>query len=421
MSLRTRFQSDFAAYSQDQQPASFAGPRDLSTGAAVRRAYFGIEGKAYSDFAYEFRLNLGGSSVEGVNLSKAVVHYIGIPNWHFSMGIIEPAFMFEGTTSSGNLMFLERPEIDNIATDSFGASDARRGIEVGWYKTDALWAGDNITATVYFTGASSHTSVGHGNGGDEQAQLLGRLTDRIWSSGVNNLSIGMSVSHIFYSGNAAGGGAQAINLQDRPQIRVDGTRLISTGAVAAKTGDMIAFDIGGNYENFFLGGEWAQFTLDRQCGTITAAGNPLCTSSTAVIDHPTFEGWYVEGSWIITGETRPYTTNSLNNETGGFQQPVPSRPFSLSGGSWGAWELVARYSDTDLNWNPNQIGSASQLAGIRGGRETIFDVGINWYMNRNVKLQIHDSFVDVQKGTLAAPSNQSQDLNILGVRLQFSN
>jgi phosphate-selective porin OprO/OprP len=292
---------------------------------------------------------------------------------------------------------------------------------VGWYKTDALWAGDNITATVYFTGAASNSSAGHGNGGDEQAQLLGRVTDRIWSSGVNNLSVGVSVSHIFYSGNAAGGGSQTINLQDRPQIRVDGTRLISTGAVAAKTGDMIAFDIGGNYENFFLGGEWARFTLDRQCGSITAAGNALCTRSTAVIDHPTFEGWYVEGSWIITGETRPYTTNSLNNETGGFQQPVPSRPFSLRGDSWGAWELVARYSDTDLNWNANQVANASQLAGIRGGRETIFDIGINWYMNRNVKLQIHDSFVSVERGTLAAPSNQSQDLNILGVRLQFAN
>jgi phosphate-selective porin OprO and OprP len=422
MSIRTRFQSDFAAFSQDQQSASFAGPRDLSSGAAVRRAYLGIEGKAYNDFAYEFRANLGGSSTEGIELSKAVVHYIGIPNWHFSMGVIEPAFMFEGTTSSGNLMFLERPEIDNIGADNFGANDARRGIEVAWAKTDVLWAGDNINATVYFTGAKVQTSVGHGNGGDEQAQLLGRFADRIWSDGLSNLSIGMSIAHVFNSGTNAGGGATAINLQDRPQNRVDGTRLVSTGNIAAQTADLIAFDIGGNYENFFLGGEWAQFTLDRQCGTITAAGNPLCTSSRAVIDHPTFEGWFVEGSWIITGETRPYTPNSLNNETGGFQQPVPSRPFSLRGDSWGTWELVARYSSVDLNWNPIQTASASRLAGILGGKETIFDIGINWYMNRNVKLQIHDSFVKVSKGTsVLLPDNQSQDLNILGVRLQFSN
>ncbi|HJS45951.1 MAG TPA: porin [Rhizomicrobium sp.] len=419
MSFRTRFQSDFAVFSQDQQPASFGGPRDLSSGAVIRRAYFGIEGKAYSDFAYEFRLNLGGSGVEGADLSKAVVHYIGIPNWHFSMGVLEPAFMFEGTTSSGNLIFLERPEIDNIGQDIFGAGDARRGIEVGWAKSDVLWAGDNINATIYFTGNKTQNAAGHGNGGDEQSQLLGRFADRIWSNGLSNLSVGMSIAHIFNSGT--GSGQPAINLQDRPQNRVDGTRLVSTGNITAQTADLIAFDMGGNYENFFLGGEWAQFTLDRQCGTITSAGNPLCTSSTAVIDHPTFEGWYVEGSWIITGETRPYTPNSLNNETGGFQQPVPSRPFSLRGDSWGAWELVARYSSVDLNWNPSQTATASRLAGVVGGKETIFDIGINWYMNRNVKLLIHDSFVSVEKGTAALPTRDNQDLNILGVRLQFSN
>jgi len=422
MSIRTRFQSDFAVFSQDQQSASFAGPRDLSSGALIRRAYLGIEGKAYNDFAYEFRANLGGSSVEGIELSKAVVHYTGIRNWHFSIGVLEPAFMFEGTTSSGNLIFLERPEIDNIGADNFGANDARRGIEVGWAKTDALWAGDNINSTVYFTGAKVQTSLGHGNGGDEQSQLLGRFADRIWSDGLSNLSVGMSIAHVFNSGTNAGGGETTINLQDRPQNRVDGTRLVSTGDITAQTADLIAFDIGGNYENFFLGGEWAQFTLDRQCGAITSAGNQLCTSSTAVIDHPTFEGWFVEGSWIITGEIRPYTPNALNNEIGGFQQPVPSRPFSLRADTWGTWELVARYSSVDLNWNPTQTASTSRLAGVLGGKETILDIGINWYLNRNVKLQIHDGFVRVRKGTSPLlPDNQSQDLNILGARLQFSN
>ncbi|HJT42470.1 MAG TPA: porin [Rhizomicrobium sp.] len=424
MSLRTRFQTDFAGFSQDQQSASFGGPRDLASGLGVRRAYLGIEGKAYNDFAYEFRLNLGGSGVEGVELSKAVVHYIGIPNWHFSFGIIEPAFQLEGTTSSGNLMFLERPEIVNIGADIFGGNDARRGAEVGWAKADVFWPGDAVNATVYFTGGKSHNSAGHGNGGDEQAQVLFRLGNRVWSSGLSNLAWGLSYAHAFNSGTDAGGGAPTMNLQDRPQIRVDGTRLISTGAISAQTGDLLSFDLAGNYENFYLGGEWTQFTVDRRCGTAAApftggvcAGLPF----TAIAEHPTFEGWYVHASWILTGETRPYTVAALNNEIGGFQQPVPSRPFSLRGESWGAWELVARYSDIDLDWNPRRVASATQLAGIVGGRERILDIGINWYMNRNVKLQVHNSFVKVDKGTAALPTRDSQDLNIVGVRLQFAN
>jgi phosphate-selective porin OprO/OprP len=140
-----------------------------------------------------------------------------------------------------------------------------------------------------------------------------------------------------------------------------------------------------------------------------------------VIDHPSFEGWYLEGSWIITGETRSYTTSSLNNETGGFQAPVPSKPFALGTDSWGAWELVARYSSTDLNWNPSQLQTTSQLAGVLGGKEDIFDIGVNWYMNRNIKLQVHDSFITVEKGTAAIPNRDGQDINVVGVRLQYSN
>lgn len=424
MSLRTRFQTDFAAFSQDQQPASFAGQRDLATGLGMRRAYLGIEGKAYNDFAYEFRINVGGSGVEGIELSKAVVHYIGIPNWHFSLGVIEPSFQLEGNTSSGNLMFLERPETVNIGADVFGGNDARRGAEIGYAKADVFRSGDALNATLYFTGGKSHNSAGHGNGGDEQTQLLFRLGYRLWSDGPSNLAVGTSIAHAFNTGTDAGGGSPTVNLQDRPQIRVDGTRLISTGAMNAQTADLMAFDLAGNYENFYLGGEWTQFTVDRRCGSATATfngGNCAGQPFRAIADNPTFDGWFVHASWILTGETRPYTVAALNNEIGGFQQPVPSKPFSLRGDSWGAWEIAARYSDINLDWNPRQVQTTTQLAGIVGGRERIFDIGVNWYMNRNVKLQIHDSFVSVDKGTALLPTNASQDLNILGVRLQFSN
>ena len=479
MAIRVRFQADYAGFSQSTtHPAAFstgAGATnlsDLSSGTTIRRAYFGVEGKVYNDFSYEIRLNGGGTSggssaactttptitstttltpaipgttaattstasgcgvsvangTDGDSLvNKAVITYTGIPNWHFNVGIIEPAFMFEGTTSSASLMFLERPEIDNIAADSFGAGDSREGIEIGWARTDTLWAGDNITATGAFTGRKTGVVATHGNGGDENTQVLGRVTDRLWSDGISNLQVGASAAKALYTGNAAGGGSQTLNFQDRPEIRVDGTRLVSTGGIAAKTGNMWAVDLGGNYENFFLGGEYAQFTADRQCGTsLTVVNNARCTSSTAVIDHPRASGWYVEGSWVITGETKAYSPSAINNEVGGFNAPIPSRPFSLAGDSWGAFELVARYSNTDLNWMGQQAAvtnalGTSNLAGVLGGDENILALGLNWYMNRNVRLMIDDNIVQVKKGSLAIPTRDSQNLNIVGVRLQFAN
>ena len=134
----------------------------------------------------------------------------------------------------------------------------------------------------------------------------------------------------------------------------------------------------------------------------------------------------MEGTWILTGEARTYSPSAINNEMGGFNAPVPSRPFSLEGGSWGAWELAARFSDTNLNWDGAQtvltnVTGTSHLAGILGGDERILDLGLNWYLNRNVRLMMDDMIVTVKKGTAAIPNRDGQSLNIVGVRLQFAN
>ena len=435
MSVRARFQADFAGFMQSTtHPAGFAGSADLSSGAVVRRAYFGIEGTAYRDFAYELRLNAGGSDggsagAAGVPnagegdplLNKAQLTYTGLPHFRFSVGVLEPAFMFEGTTSSAALIFMERPEIDNIAADSFGAGDSRRGVEVGWQMTDALWSGDNINISTAFTGNKTGSQGNHGNGGDENAQWLGRISDRLWTDGArSNIALGASGAYVPYTGSGTNGATQTLRFRDRPEIRVDGTRLIDTGAIASKTGKMFAVDLGGNWENFFVGGEWAQFTMDRQCGAIGAA--PGCTTALSVADHPNFSGWYAEASWILTGEAKSYSASAINNEAGGFQAPVPSRPFSFSGDSWGAWELAARYSNTQMNWHQPQVAIAGvHLAGIPGGDERVLAIALNWYMNRNVRLMLDDNIVTVQKGTAALHNRDGQSLNIVGVRLQFAN
>ncbi len=59
MAIRVRFQFDNANFFQDD-PTLAAGNtaqfKDLSNGAVVRRAFFGVEGKAFNDFWYELRL-----------------------------------------------------------------------------------------------------------------------------------------------------------------------------------------------------------------------------------------------------------------------------------------------------------------------------------------------------------------------------
>ena len=48
--------------------------------------------------------------------------------------------------------------------------------------------------------------------------------------------------------------------------------------------------------------------------------------------------------------------------------------------------------------------------------------GLNWYLNQNIKLQLNDGIVHVSKLAAAgSPVRVGQDLNVLGMRLQFTN
>lgn len=85
--------------------------------------------------------------------------------------------------------------------------------------------------------------------------------------------------------------------------------------------------------------------------------------------NPTVHGGDVLASWIITGETRPYNT------VGGLFKDVTPATTVFSGGP-GAWELLLRYSTTDLN---------SQ--GIHGGKFQRFTPQMNWYLSDNVRLE----------------------------------
>ncbi len=423
MALRVRMQADFADFMQRNPlaPTNTAQYKDLSSGAVIRRAFFGVEGKAFKDFWYEFRYNGGGTNAEGFALSIARIAYVGIPHLRVNLGIIEPAFMNEGTVSSGQLMFLERPEIDNIAATTFGASDARRGVELVYQYENAFMPGDNLMLETAFTGDATGTANGHGNGGDERTHVLGRAAYRFWSDGTSNAQVGVSAASVLNAVAAAPGSSPywAVQLSDRPEIRVDGTSLIDTGKLNAKHATMYAFDAGVNFNQFYLGGEWANFEVDRK------------TSSWGYAGHPNFSGWYLEGSWVLTGEPKAYNASGTSNDVANWGAPKVANPFSLEGDSWGAWELTARYSDTNLNWNKYYgSSSAANLVGVNGGEERIIDLGINWYLNQCVKLQINDLIVNVNKITVGAASTPlapivaskiGQNMNVIGVRLQFSN
>jgi phosphate-selective porin OprO/OprP len=110
------------------------------------------------------------------------------------------------------------------------------------------------------------------------------------------------------------------------------------------------------------------------------------------IASPTFSGWYVEGSWAVTGERRVY-----NASTAAFDGPAPAHPFSLKDGTYGAVELALRYSEADLNFHAGAPGTAPSVSAIRGGEQRIWAVGVNWYFNPVFRVMLDLDHVTIDR------------------------
>jgi phosphate-selective porin OprO/OprP len=76
----------------------------------------------------------------------------------------------------------------------------------------------------------------------------------------------------------------------------------------------------------------------------------------------------------------------LTGEAATFNSITPRTTFHVGGGGWGAWEVVARYSELKID-NAAFAGGAQSFAdptaSPRNARAT--GVGINWWLNANVK------------------------------------
>jgi phosphate-selective porin OprO/OprP len=394
LAIRGRFQYDAGSFFQSRDlPASVTTGRDLHNGSHFRRAQLGIEGTAFGDFDYEFAFEYGSSGTERPGqILRLRLAYTGIPNFIINAGAIQPRFTLDDSTSSGDLTFIERSSIANTILDPFGGSDSRRGIEVRFQKQGVMRNGDNLMIATAFTGER----IAIAKTDDEGTQILGRLAYRFYSDQKSNFQIGASASYILNEPD------KMMAFHDRPESRIDGTRLVGFGrtglpaSVGSKSATLIGVEGAMNYGPLTMQGEFYRYRLSR---------------TDSALRDPSFKGWYLQGSYILTGEMRPY-----NAGRAAFGTPSPRNPFRAGPNAWGAWEIKARYSVNDLNAFAFDANPANR---VRGGEQRIISTGLNWYVNRNVRWLFDYSFVDVNRLD-AAGLPAGQDFNVLSGRMQFT-
>lgn len=383
------------------------GARDFSDGFVARRARFGVEGTIAKNFAYKLLMELGGSGTEGpTKINDAWVAYTGIAPFTFQFGAFAPAANLDDSTPAEDLAFIERASASELSR-ALAAADGRFGLAV---KAN----GKRWMSSLAFT----TRTAGDAEVFDVQTAAVGRAGFLVATSDSYNLHLGASGSYVFAPADQGQGATprHPLRFRDRPEIRVDGTRLIDTGNIDADNASVYGLELAGNWKSVYLQGEHFWFDVARR--------------GAANLPDPDFTGYYLQGSWVLSGESRRY-----NPVSGAFQNPRPKAPFA-SGGGFGAWELAARYSRMNLNFNEGLEGAAAAPDSVRGGDQQVWTLGVNWFPNPNVKVMLNYLLIDVDRLNPAGPSNPQpfgpapntppigvqvgQDLDVIALRTQFS-
>lgn len=334
---RGTLQVDYAAYNER------AGGYDYSNGTDIRRARFGFEGTAFT----KFKWRLDAEYVKGtVNLLDAYVSYPLSPKWSVTVGQHKAPYGLEANSTDALNSFLER----GMASNAFGAVGAERRIGVSLaYASDRLNASFGVFGSGETVGRNATTP-------DEGYGINGRVVWEPVTDAGKLVHLGASA---YYATNFE---ANSLTISDRPNTRVDGGRIVSasiTGsnpATGPQTGAKSAIYLGGEAAfvrgPFSLQGEYGRLSIDR-------FGAPSAD----------FDGFYVFGSWFVTGESRPFK--------GGVADRVkPFDEFDPSAGGLGAIELLVRYDQLDLT---------DRVLSPLGRKATSWTGGLNWYLNPHTR------------------------------------
>ncbi len=361
--IGARFQLDGTAGSGDAKYEEFYLP--IGSDFSVRRFEVYTAGRIRK-FNFNIRFNFGAdwgfndAWIEGAEGGLEVWgHYLG----KLRVGFMNEPFSLERQTGSYNVGFMERSlPVQTIAPgSSIGAMVHDSGP-----KGRFTWA-----AGIFSVGQSNDNSAS-----SSQLSLTGRGTYLLAyrNEGRDLLHVGLSLS----SRSPTGGDTQ---YRSRPEARFVGY-LVDTGNMEASGNTLQGLEVAAVRGPMWLQAEFIRSKVSAQS-----------------LDNPTFKGTYVQVGWFLTGESKPYRTNS-----GTFERLRPrtkytkGNPFKKRNG--GALELVGRLSRVDLTDGL-----------VEGGELTDFSAALSWYINATARVELNYIY--------ANPKNQGS-ANIILLRVQYN-
>ncbi|WP_394130799.1 OprO/OprP family phosphate-selective porin [Shewanella maritima] len=339
-----------------------------------RRIRFGVEGYFSNVWKYSLEFDFDGHSE--VEVKDANVNYRGFENSEIKVGFQKFGFGLEATGSSSQLAFLERASTDTFSPD--------RAVGASW-----LYKGDNYNFTLGY----GVTALINDDDENEQQDVV---NSRFTIAPINNSNhlLHLGASALYTKSNSA---ADETRYRARPNTKAT-SRIIDTGKFNTKSTQHYGIEAAYQHRNFLVQGEYQIAKTDELFIKGDAQGKA------------TFDAAYVQAVYTLTGESWRY-----GGKKGTFKTVKPEN--AISAGGYGAWEIAARVDMADFN---------DTDAGIYGGKKTDYVIGLNWYLENNLKAQFNyvhtkadykNGFEDHQDPDIIL---YEQDGNIFQARLQYA-
>jgi phosphate-selective porin OprO/OprP len=366
LKLGGRMHYDVAFFDPDDdtKAAVESGSTRIEDGSEIRRGRIEVGGEVGDRVDWASSVDFGGGST---NLRNIYVGLRGLPfGSSVRAGQFKEPYGLEQITSSNNILFLER-SLMNTFVPAFNAGVMLFGAPA---KERLTWS-----AGLFRTGTDS----GEVSRGDGEWAATARVTGLPFydEEGDDYVHLGLSASHRSPTDDE-------VTFSAKPEANL-APAYVAASALPAETVDLVGAEAA-----------WVRGPLTIS-GEYTTAMIEAPSSGAA---EPDFSGYYVQASWFLTGESRPYRKAS-----GCFDAIKPRENAFGKDHGLGAWEVAARISAIDLVDETIDEGELSDVT-----------LGVNWYLNPNTRFLVDYVLADLEPSA-SAPDGET---SILAFRVQFA-
>jgi phosphate-selective porin OprO/OprP len=313
----------------------------LNNAFVLRRARLISEGVFAKNYSFQIVPEFGGS---GVSIVDANIGVAISPALQLKFGRFKSPVGLEQLQSDAWGFFNERSIVSNLVPNrdlgiqaSGDLFDARVNYAVGIFNGVADGASSNNTDF------------------DEEKDFVGRVfaTPFRESAGSPLQGLSFGVAGSYGRQKTASGRSGGYRTDGQQTFFAYNAAVIADGATW-RFSPQLDF----RYNSFGLLGEYVVSTVNVR---------PSATGAKAELQHT---GWQIAAGYVLTGENSSYTG------------VVPLTNFNLSAGTWGAFEVVARLAEVDVDDGAFPLFAS---ASTNASEARSLGLGLNWYLSKAVR------------------------------------